>query len=106
MPAPLNPIVRYACRQATQCMRVLARRAAGGRAIVGRAIVASAMLLIVPMALAQTLTTDEAVARAKQQVPGKLVAVSKERQGEQEVYRVRILGSDGVVRTVLVNANP
>jgi len=68
-------------------------------------VIAAAVLVMAPQASAQTLTTDEAVAQAKQQVPGKLVAVTKEQQGDQEVYRVRILGTDGVVRTVFVNAN-
>jgi uncharacterized membrane protein YkoI len=53
---------------------------------------------------AQTITADEAIARAQQQVPGKLVAVNKEQQGDQTVYRVRILGADGVVRTIFINA--
>jgi len=68
-------------------------------------VVAAAVVVMAPQARAQTLTTDEAVAQARQQVPGKLVAVTKEQQGDQEVYRVRILGTDGVVRTVFVNAN-
>jgi Peptidase propeptide and YPEB domain len=59
---------------------------------------------IAPTLQAQMLTADQAVDRAQQQVPGKLVAVSKEQQGEQTVYRVRILGADGVVRTVFINA--
>jgi len=67
-------------------------------------VIAIAVVVALP-ANAQTITTDEAVARAQQQVPGKLVAVSKEQQGDQPVYRVRILSADGVVRTVFINAS-
>lgn len=97
MPAPLNPIVCLLCRRGRQSLRAVVRRTV---------FVCAAFLLASSVATAQTLTTDQAVARARQQVPGKLVAVSKELQGNEEVYRVRILGADGVVRTVFVNANP
>lgn len=93
MPAPLNSIVRYLQR----CRRYSLRPHAMTGALV--------MAMAVAPAIAQTMTTDEAVARARQQVPGKLVGVNKEQQGEQTVYRVRILGADGVVRTVFVNAD-
>jgi len=71
-----------------------------------RAVVFAVVTIVSVQAKAQTaITTDEAIARAQQQVPGKLVAVTKEPQGDQIVYRVRILGADGVVRTVFVNAS-
>lgn len=88
MPAPLKSIARVYCRRWRQLLCAML--------VTGAA----------PLAFAQTLTANEAVARAQKQVPGKLVAVNKEQQGDRTVYRVRILSADGVVRTVFINANP
>jgi hypothetical protein len=92
MPAPLKLLVCVYCRR--------------WRQLLWATLFGCVALVAVPAVIAQELTTDEAVARARQQVPGKLVAVGKEQQGDQTVYRVRILGADGVVRTVFINANP
>jgi len=51
-----------------------------------------------------TMTLDQAIRAAQQQMPGKLVAAVTERRGEQTVYLIRILCADGVVRTVVIDA--
>lgn len=66
-------------------------------------LVLACALCVVPVS-AQDLTLDQAIRTAQRQVPGKLVAATTERRGEQTVYRIRILGADGVVRTVVVDA--
>lgn len=92
MPASLKSIACFYCRRWRQLLCAM--------------LVTGAASLSAPLAFAQTLTVNEAVARAQKQVPGKLVAVNKEQQGDRTVYRVRILSADGVVRTVFINANP
>ena len=62
--------------------------------------------VLISQAWSQTITTDQAIAQALRKVRGKVVSVSKEQQGSTFVYRVRILGTDGVVRTVLIAATP
>jgi uncharacterized membrane protein YkoI len=88
-------------------MKFVLRNSAGlsHRRALLRALLFACTMSCIGNAVAQTMTSDEAVARARAQVPGKLVAVNKERQGERTVYRVRILGADGVVRTVFIDAD-
>ena len=70
-----------------------------------QAALAGLMLAVPALAVAQAATLDEAVAQAQRKVPGKLVAATTVKRDGQLVYRIRILGADGVVRTIIIESS-
>lgn len=53
---------------------------------------------------AREITVQEAVAKAQQEVDGKVLSVQALNVGKRKVYRIKILTRDGQVRIVQVQA--
>ncbi len=56
------------------------------------------------VAFAQTISLDEAVARAERQYKARVVRAEEKRHGDRIEYRIRLLGEDGRVFEVRVDA--
>lgn len=52
----------------------------------------------------RTITLDEAVARAERRYKARAVRAEEKRKGDRIVYRIRLLGADGRVFEVTIDA--
>ena len=64
----------------------------------------ASLVLGATVAFAQAISLDEAVARAERQYKARVVRAEEKRHGDRIEYRIRLLGEDGRVFEVRVDA--
>ena len=67
----------------------------------GAAVLAAAMSTAVA---AREISVQEAIVKAQQDTPGKVLAAQTLRLGKRKIYRIKILTPEGQVRIVQVSA--